>query len=49
LLLFRESLYEDDEFDLHQRQLAALLVSKVLTFFFLVFLLHLSVLPLYVT
>ncbi|KAG5226684.1 26S proteasome regulatoryfamily protein [Salix suchowensis] len=24
-----ESLYEDDEFDLHQRQLAALLVSKV--------------------
>jgi hypothetical protein len=29
LLLSRESLYEDDEFDLHQRQLAALLVSKV--------------------
>ncbi|KAJ6420792.1 hypothetical protein OIU84_028206 [Salix udensis] len=30
-----ESLYEDDEFDLHQRQLAALLVSKVPAFFFL--------------
>ena len=25
----RESLYEDEEFALHQRQLAALLVSKV--------------------
>ena len=24
-----ESLYEDEEFDMHQRQLAALLVSKV--------------------
>lgn len=29
ILLCRESLYEDEEFDLHQRQLAALLVSKV--------------------
>lgn len=29
MLLCRESLYEDEEFDLHQRQLAALLVSKV--------------------
>ena len=28
-LLFSESLYEDEEFDQHQRQLAALLVSKV--------------------
>lgn len=29
LLFLRESLYEDEEFDQHQRQLAALLVSKV--------------------
>lgn len=27
--LFSESLYEDEKFDQHQRQLAALLVSKV--------------------
>jgi hypothetical protein len=31
-VLNRESLYEDEEFDQHQRQLAALLVSKVLLF-----------------
>jgi len=29
-VLNSESLYEDEEFDQHQRQLAALLVSKVL-------------------
>ena len=34
ILLYRESLYEDEEFDQRQRQLAALLVSKVITIFF---------------
>lgn len=37
-LSYRESLYEDEEFDQHQRQLAALVVSKVMTSSFLLLL-----------